>query len=118
MTSFQKHPSKASSERSYNTSRQGRNNPAANNMSKPQKWEYITVRQQLGFGGMNSGLFYILPDGTEKKFSGKDHEARNFHKLINHFGDQGYELVEATTMDTNVSIYQSIWVMKRQKSNP
>ena len=78
-----------------------------------QKWEYITIRQQLGFGGLNSGVFYILPDGEEKKYSGKDHEGRNFHKLLNYFGGQGYELVEATTSSTNVSIYQSIWVMKR-----
>ena len=79
-----------------------------------KKWEYITIRQTLGFGGLNSGVYYILPNGEEKKWSGGDHDGKNIHKLFNSFGQQGFELVEAVTSDTNVSIYQRVWVMKRQ----
>jgi hypothetical protein len=80
---------------------------------KCKKWEYISIRQHsMPLGG---GIYYLLPSQEkDQKYSG-DSDWKNVHNLLNHFGNEGYELVEAATSSTNAGVYVRMWVMKRPK---
>ena len=82
-----------------------------------QKWEYITIRQTstMGMTGLSGGVYYILPNGEEKKYSGADLDGKNIHTLLNSFGSNGYELVEAATASSSAGIFVRYWVLKRPK---
>ena len=77
-----------------------------------KRWRYITIRQSSGF--MGGGLYYTLPGENEKKYSGGDDKGLNLNKLLNYFGEKGYELVDSATSATHVGIYNRFWVLKRQ----
>jgi hypothetical protein len=76
-------------------------------------WEYITIRHRTGFAGMLGGVYYTMPDGSEKKYSGTDDDGANIHKLLNFFGGKGFELTGVATSETNAGIYLRYWYLKR-----
>ena len=79
------------------------------------KWEYLIIQQTHPIAG--GGIYFIKPGGVKKKYSGRDSDARAFHKLLNFYGDLGFELVESATASNNVGNYQTFWVMKRMKTS-
>jgi len=78
-----------------------------------QNWEYITIRQSIS--ALGGAVHYISPDGQELKQSGADSGGKTVHQLLNLFGNQGYELIVATTAASQVGIYTRFWVLKRPK---
>jgi hypothetical protein len=77
-------------------------------------FEYCLL--QSGTGYLESGVFLISSDGTQKKLHGKK-ELFTDVKLcleLNHLGRDGWEICGATTFVKGGNTFQT-WTLKRRK---
>ena len=78
------------------------------------KWEYMFIQQVNG--SLEGGtIHFVLPNGERKK-SGPDVDGTFVIKLLNYFGELGWEVAGVGTISSSNRLNNSItWTLKRPK---
>jgi len=78
------------------------------------KWEYMFIEKvNVPMGG--GTVYFVLPNGERKK-SGPDADGTWVIKLLNYYGELGWEVTGVGTISSSSRINHSItWTLKRPK---